>query len=76
MKESIIKVASALYKQGYRKGDVAILLSLNCPEYTIVFIALACIGVVVSTANPIYTSGNQTPLFQPACIAQWLECST
>lgn len=57
LKEQIIKVASCLTRLGYKKGDVALLFSSNCPEYPIIFIACATLGVTLSTANPVYTFG-------------------
>lgn len=57
IKEQVIKVASALTRMGYKKGDVVMLFSLNCPEYPIIFMACGAIGVSVSTANPVYTPG-------------------
>lgn len=58
IKEQVIKVASALTRLGFKKGDVVLLFSTNCPEYPIIFIACAAIGVTVSTANPVYTPGE------------------
>ncbi|XP_045177417.2 probable 4-coumarate--CoA ligase 1 [Mercenaria mercenaria] len=55
IKEQVIKVASALTRLGYKNGDVALLFSTNCPEYPVIFLACAAIGVTVSTANPVYT---------------------
>ncbi|XP_060572981.1 probable 4-coumarate--CoA ligase 1 [Ruditapes philippinarum] len=55
IKDQVIKVASALTRLGYKKGDVALVFSNNCPEYPIIFLACAAIGVTVSTANPVYT---------------------
>ena len=57
LKEGSMKIASALAKMGYKKGDVILILATNCPEYTMVIIACASLGVVVSTANPVYTPG-------------------
>ena len=54
-----IKVASALVKMGYEKGDVILIFATNCVEYSVVFMACCVLGVVVSTANPIYTPGRK-----------------
>ena len=43
---------------GFKKGDVLLILATNCPEYSMIFMACTALGVVVSTANPIYTPGT------------------
>uniref|UniRef100_A0AAR5Q9E2 AMP-dependent synthetase/ligase domain-containing protein n=2 Tax=Dendroctonus ponderosae TaxID=77166 RepID=A0AAR5Q9E2_DENPD len=45
-------------KLGFNKGDVALIYLANCPEFPIA--ALGCLeaGVIVSTANSLYTSGE------------------
>ena len=55
VKDYSIKVASALTRQGYKKGDVIAILSVNVPEYAILMLAAASIGVTVTTINPAYT---------------------
>jgi len=58
LKELAIKVASGLTRLGYKKGDVVLLFSGNCPEYTAVFLGCGAAGIIVSTANPVYTPGT------------------
>lgn len=48
-------VASSLAKRGFKKGDVFAIYSPNVPEYAIAFHAVATLGGVVTTANPLYT---------------------
>jgi acyl-CoA synthetase (AMP-forming)/AMP-acid ligase II len=52
------RVATALHRRGLRKGDVVLVFSHNVPEYAVVFNAVASLGATVSTANPLYTSGE------------------
>ncbi|XP_041365922.1 4-coumarate--CoA ligase 3-like isoform X2 [Gigantopelta aegis] len=54
--DATIKLGSALYKLGYRKGDRLLIFIANCPEYAIVVMACAALGVIVSTCNPSYNS--------------------
>ncbi|CAH1783073.1 unnamed protein product [Owenia fusiformis] len=54
--DAVTKVASALTKQGMKKGDVCVIYSPNIPEYPIIYMAVAAIGGIVSAANPVYTS--------------------
>ena len=46
---------SLFYEHGLRKGDTVLLISPNCVEFTLVLLGALTIGVVVSTANPLYT---------------------
>jgi acyl-CoA synthetase (AMP-forming)/AMP-acid ligase II len=48
-------VASSLDKRGFKKGDVFAIYSPNLPEYAIAFHAVAMLGGIVTTANPLYT---------------------
>jgi acyl-CoA synthetase (AMP-forming)/AMP-acid ligase II len=48
-------VASGLATMGVRKGDVVAIWSPNSPEYAIVFHAVARLGAIVTTANPVAT---------------------
>jgi acyl-CoA synthetase (AMP-forming)/AMP-acid ligase II len=54
--DSINRAAFGLSKRGFRKGDVAGILSPNVPEYAIAFHALASLGGIVTTINPLYTA--------------------
>ncbi len=53
---SIREVAAGLAKRGFKKGDVFGILSPNVPEYGIVFHAVATLGGVNCTVNPLYTA--------------------
>jgi acyl-coenzyme A synthetase/AMP-(fatty) acid ligase len=58
LKQYSIKVASALVKLGFKKGDKILIFCNNCPEYAIMLLACSAIGVIISTANPVYTDGR------------------
>jgi acyl-CoA synthetase (AMP-forming)/AMP-acid ligase II len=50
------RVAAGLAQRGFRKGDRFAIYSPNVPEYAIAFHAVASIGGVLTTANPLYTA--------------------
>lgn len=53
--ESIARVAASLHARGFRKGDVFGILSHNVPEYAVAFHAVATLGGISCTINPLYT---------------------
>jgi acyl-CoA synthetase (AMP-forming)/AMP-acid ligase II len=53
---AIREVAAGLAARGFKKGDVFGILSPNVPEYGIAFHAVATLGGVNTTVNPLYTS--------------------
>jgi acyl-CoA synthetase (AMP-forming)/AMP-acid ligase II len=56
--DGIRRVATALARRGFKKGDVFAIYSPNLPEYAIVFHAVAVLGGIVTTVNPLYTAGE------------------
>jgi acyl-CoA synthetase (AMP-forming)/AMP-acid ligase II len=44
-----------LAKRGFKKGDVFGIFSTNCPEYAVAFHAVAMLGGINTTLNPLYT---------------------
>src|SRR5437667_6646571 len=56
--DGIRRVATALARRGFKKGDVFAIYSPNLPEYAIVFHAVASLGGTVTTVNPLYTAGE------------------
>jgi acyl-CoA synthetase (AMP-forming)/AMP-acid ligase II len=48
-------VAAGLAALGIRKGDVVALWSPNSPEFAVAFHAVATLGAIVTTANPVAT---------------------
>jgi acyl-CoA synthetase (AMP-forming)/AMP-acid ligase II len=53
--ESVAAVAAGLAERGLRQGDVFAHYAPNVPEYAIAFHAVATIGGVNTTANPLLT---------------------
>src|SRR5256714_1616145 len=50
------RVAASLAGRGFQKGDVFGIFSTNCPEYGIIFQAVAMLRGVNTTLNPLYTA--------------------
>ncbi|HEV2912533.1 MAG TPA: 4-coumarate--CoA ligase family protein [Pyrinomonadaceae bacterium] len=53
--DSVRRAAAGLSARGLRKGEVCAIYSPNCPEYAIAFHAVASLGGVNTTINPVYT---------------------
>src|SRR3954447_15206200 len=53
--QAIRAAAGGLAARGIAKGDVVALYAPNAPDYVIAFHAIAALGAVVTTINPIYT---------------------
>src|SRR6266404_372491 len=54
--ESVRRAAAGLAQRGFRKGDVFAIYSPNLPEYAVIFLAVASLGGINTTANPLYTA--------------------
>jgi acyl-CoA synthetase (AMP-forming)/AMP-acid ligase II len=54
--DAVLRVASSLARRGFKKGEVFGIFSTNCPEYGIVFHAVAMLGGISTTINPLYTA--------------------
>ncbi|MDA1117296.1 MAG: AMP-binding protein [Proteobacteria bacterium] len=54
----ISRAAAGLAARGFKKGERFAILSPNLPEYAIAFHAVASLGGVVTTVNPLYTPGE------------------
>ena len=53
-----MRVGSALWRLGMRKGDVVTLFSENKPEFLIIYLSFAAIGAVISCVSPTYKPGE------------------
>src|SRR2546425_3748178 len=60
LEDSVRRTAASLAKQGFRKGDVFGIFSTNCPQYAIAFHAVAMLGGINTTLNPLYTAEEAT----------------
>jgi acyl-CoA synthetase (AMP-forming)/AMP-acid ligase II len=54
-------VAAGLARRGIGKGDVVALYSCNVPEYAVAFHAIASLGGIVTTVNPLSTAEELAP---------------
>jgi len=56
--------ATGLHERGFGKGDVCALFFPNCPEYAVVFLGVARIGGINTTANSLYSSSELVHQFK------------
>jgi acyl-CoA synthetase (AMP-forming)/AMP-acid ligase II len=54
----VARVAAGLAARGFKKGQRFAIYSPNVPEYAIAFHAIASLGGVVTTVNPLYTAAE------------------
>ncbi|HYX29795.1 MAG TPA: 4-coumarate--CoA ligase family protein [Pyrinomonadaceae bacterium] len=54
--DAVCRVASSLARKGFKKGDVFGIFSPNCLEYAVAFHAIAMLGGINTTLNPLYTA--------------------
>src|SRR4051794_27267523 len=53
--DGVRRVAAGLAARGFGQGDVCAIYSPNIPEYPIAFHAVATLGGITTTINPLYT---------------------
>ncbi|MDQ3754412.1 MAG: AMP-binding protein [Acidobacteriota bacterium] len=56
LSDSIRRAAVGLARRGLRKGDVLAIYSPNLSEYAVAFHAVASLGGINTTVNPLYTA--------------------
>jgi acyl-CoA synthetase (AMP-forming)/AMP-acid ligase II len=56
LSDSVRRVAAGLAARGFQKGDVFAIFSPNLLEYAVAFHAVATLGGIVTTINPLYTA--------------------
>ena len=54
--DGVKRCSAGLARIGFAKGDVFAIYSPNLPEYAIIFLAVAAVGGINTTANPLYTA--------------------
>ncbi|HJZ82651.1 MAG TPA: 4-coumarate--CoA ligase family protein, partial [Pyrinomonadaceae bacterium] len=54
--DSVRRAAASLAQRGFKKGEVLGIFSSNCLEYAIAFHAVAMLGGITTTVNPLYTA--------------------
>jgi long-chain acyl-CoA synthetase len=52
--DNVEKAAGGLVKLGIRKGDRVAIFAENCPEYLVLYLAVAKIGAILATINPLF----------------------
>jgi acyl-CoA synthetase (AMP-forming)/AMP-acid ligase II len=57
---AVRRVAAGLAELGFSKGEVFAIYSPNLPEYAVAFHAVAMLGGIVTTINPMYTATELT----------------
>jgi acyl-CoA synthetase (AMP-forming)/AMP-acid ligase II len=55
---AVQRVAAGLHERGFAQGDVFAIYSPNLPEYAVIFLAVAQLGGIVTTVNPLYKTGE------------------
>jgi acyl-CoA synthetase (AMP-forming)/AMP-acid ligase II len=55
LSQLVPSVASGLARRGFQKGEVLAIYSPNVPEFAVVFYAVAMLGGILTTINPVYT---------------------
>ncbi len=58
IKDSVLRVGSALWRLGVRKGTVVCVVLPNSVEYIITYIAVTAIGGILTDVNPSYKTGK------------------
>src|ERR671936_140846 len=56
LRDSVRAVAAGLAERGFGKGDVFAHYAPNLPEYAVAFHAVASVGGVNTTVNPLFTA--------------------
>src|ERR1700704_6412017 len=54
--EGVTRAAARLGKRRFTEGDDFAIYSPNLPEYAVIFLAVASLGGINTTANPLYTA--------------------
>nr|CAB3499096.1 unnamed protein product [Digitaria exilis] len=56
LRSDVLSAAAALSSRaGVRRGDAVLILAPNCVLYPVCFLAVAALGAIPTTANPLYT---------------------
>src|SRR5438128_493811 len=58
--DEVRRTAASLGWEAFRKGDVFGIFSTHCPQYAIAFHAVAMLGGINTTLNPLYTAEEAT----------------
>ena len=64
--DAVQRVAASLSERGFAKGDTFAIYSPNVPEFVVMFHAVARLGGIVTTVNPLYTHHELTHQLEDA----------
>lgn len=70
LKDKADRLATALHKKGFQKGDRLALMLPNCAEYIVTYFAVQRLGGIIVQLNPMYQIGELDYLFANSR-AQW-----
>ena len=59
-RDQVQRLANGLWDRGIGPGKVVALVAPNCPEYCVIFHAVAWAGATITTINPTYTAKEVT----------------
>jgi long-chain acyl-CoA synthetase len=62
-RDATLRLATALYQLGVRKGDRVAIMLPNCPQFPITFYALLRLGAVAVNTNPLYVAREMREQF-------------
>ncbi|CAC5378425.1 4CL [Mytilus coruscus] len=71
VKEYAVRIASALRKLGYKKGDIVAIHATNSLEYAILLLALPAAGITITASNSSFTAeelARNLDLTEAACV--------
>src|SRR6266545_4898391 len=68
---AIKRCAAGLAAKGFTKGDVLAIYAPNVPEYAVAFHAVATLGGITTTVNPLYTADELAQQMRD-CSAKYL----
>jgi acyl-CoA synthetase (AMP-forming)/AMP-acid ligase II len=69
--EAIDRTAAGLWERGFRQGDVLAIYAPNSPDYAVAFHAVASLGGITTTVNPLFT-GDELAYQLREAGASWL----
>lgn len=56
-------LASALVRRGIQKGSTVALITPNCPEYVLAFLAATSVGAMLTTINSHFNAGKHQSIY-------------
>ena len=74
LRDSVRAVAAGLDERGFRKGEVFAHYAPNCPEYVVTFHAVATLGAINTTANPLLTPEELAQQLSDCGDVCWSPC--